>query len=116
MTIVFYHNPRCSKSRAVQALLLERGLQFELVDYLKHPPNKTDLKRILIGLDQPPQALLRSGDADFKALNLDLAQLTREHIIDILEKTPKLMERPVVVVNGQARIGRPLENVESILP
>ncbi len=56
MTIVFYHNPRCSKSRAVQALLLERGLQFELVDYLKHPPTKTDLNRILNGLDQPAQA------------------------------------------------------------
>lgn len=116
MTIVFYHNPRCSKSRAVQALLLERGLQFELVDYLKQPPTKTDLNRILNGLDQPPQALLRSGDADFKALNLDRDELTRENIIDILETTPRLMQRPVVVVNDKARIGRPLENVESILP
>lgn len=116
MNIVFYHNPRCSKSRAVQALLQEKGLPYKTVEYLSEPPGEADLISLLDALDQPPHALLRSGDSDFKALKLDAKDLDREQVVDLLLQHPKWIQRPLVMVGDQARIGRPIENVESILP
>ncbi len=116
MTIVFYHNPRCSKSRAVHDLLNDRELPFELVEYLKTPLDKPDLTRILDGLDQPALSLIRTGDARFRELGIESTDLTRDQIIELLLENPALLQRPVVLVDGQARIGRPIENVEHILP
>ncbi|MFK8031165.1 MAG: arsenate reductase (glutaredoxin) [Gammaproteobacteria bacterium] len=116
MNIVFYHNPRCSKSLAVQALLQEKELTYKTVEYLNEPPSKTDLIELLDALDLPPHALLRSGDSDFKALKLDAQDLDQDQVVDLLLQHPKWFQRPVVVVDGQARIGRPIENIESILP
>ncbi len=116
MSIVFYHNPRCSKSRAVHALLQDRGLTFELVEYLKNPLDKPDLIRIIKGLDQPALSLIRTGDAAFKASGIDGSELDQEQIINLLMEHPAWLQRPVVLIDGQARIGRPIENVERILP
>lgn len=116
MDIVLYHNPRCSKSRAVMALLNERELAFETVEYLESPPEEAQLHGILDALDVPPHHLLRSGDSDFKALKIDADTLDREQVVDLLLQHPKWFQRPVVVVDGQARIGRPPENVLSLLP
>jgi len=116
MKIELYHNPRCSKSRAVLALLQDRGLPYELVEYLDNPPNEDDLNHLLEALDQPPQALIRAKESGFKALNLDVDDLSVEQVVDLLLQHPKWLQRPIVVVDGRARIGRPIENVESILP
>lgn len=116
MNIVFYHNPRCSKSRAVLALLEERQYEFETIEYLNTPPDESELNRLLDALDSPPHSLLRSGDSDFKALKLDAETLSREQVVDLLLQHPKWFQRPLVLVDDKARIGRPIENVASILP
>ncbi|MEM7083616.1 MAG: ArsC/Spx/MgsR family protein [Pseudomonadota bacterium] len=116
MSVVLYHNPRCSKSRAVQSLLAERGVAHTCVEYLNQPLNDAALNRLLDQLDEPAIALVRASDPLFKALERDAASLSREDIIALLIAQPALMQRPIVVVNDQARIGRPIENIERLLP
>ena len=116
MKIELYHNPRCSKSRAVLALLQDRELTFEVVEYLDNPPTEDDLIRLLEALELPPKALIRANESGFKALNLDANDLSVEQVVDLLLQHPKWLQRPIVVVGDRARIGRPIENVESILP
>ncbi len=116
MKIELYHNPRCSKSRAVLALLQDRELPHKVVNYLDTPPSEDDLNEILEALDLPPQALIRANESGFKALNLDIDDLSDDQVVDLLLQHPKWLQRPLVIVDGVARIGRPIENVESILP
>ncbi len=110
-----YHNPRCSKSRATLQLLEEKQLQPEIIKYLDTPPTAEELRHILSLLNMSARELLRTGEAEYKQNKLDDPSLTEEQIIEIMVANPKLIERPIVVYNGKAAIGRPLENVMAIL-
>lgn len=113
MTVTIYHNPRCSKSRQTLALIKERGLEFEVVEYLVSPPSKAQLKQLLTQLALSPQQLVRNKEEDYKALNLK--QADDEALITAMSEQPKLIERPIVVVGNKAVLGRPPENVLELL-
>ena len=110
-----YHNPRCSKSRAALALLQERGLEPEIVEYLKTPPDQTTLRSVLNQLGIRPRDLLRTGEAEYRELGLDDPALSDEQLIRAMVEHPKLMERPIVLHAGKARVGRPPERVLEIV-
>ena len=110
-----YHNPRCSKSRATLELLKARGLEPEIIEYLKTPPSATTLRALARKLDVAAGALVRTGDDAFKDTGLDLNVATDEEIIGLLVEQPRLLQRPIVEVTNAARIGRPPERVLEIL-
>jgi len=115
MTVKIYHNTRCSKSRATLQLLKDQGIEPEIIEYLKTPPSKEELEDILQKLELQPRDLMRRKEPEYKAANLDDPSLDRQALIDAMLTTPKLIERPVVLANGKAAIGRPPENVLAIL-
>ncbi|MBB74470.1 MAG: arsenate reductase (glutaredoxin) [Planctomycetaceae bacterium] len=110
--ITIYHNPRCSKSRQTLALLRSRGIEPQIVEYLKAPLTESELSELLAQLDVPVQKLVR--DQDFRALMVSEPADERGWIT-ALAAHPEVMQRPVVVAGGQARLGRPPENVLEIL-
>ena len=115
MTTTIFHNPQCSKSRGAMAILGARGITPTVVEYLKTPPDRATLARILGLLGGPPGALVRR-DSRYKELGLEETDhVTREQVIELLVRHPELMERPVVVVGDRAVIGRPPERVEELL-
>ena len=114
--LILYHNPRCSKSRSALELLEQRGLTPSVVRYLEHPPTAAELQQIIKRLGIDPRQLLRSGEAEYKALNLADPTITDEQIIDAMATHPKLIERPILVAGDMAVIGRPPEKVLEILP
>ncbi|MGA1199530.1 MAG: arsenate reductase (glutaredoxin) [Candidatus Latescibacterota bacterium] len=113
--VIIYHNPRCSKSRATLALLRERGIVPEVIEYLKNPPDEHDLARILGMLELEPIALIRKGEAEYVDLGLEEIKEDRAALIQHMITHPILIDRPIVVKNNQARIGRPPEKVLEIL-
>lgn len=113
--IQILHNPRCSKSRQTLALLEEKGIEPEVIKYLDTPPSATELKAILQKLGISARDLLRKGEDDYKALNLKDPSLSEDALIDAMVKHPKLIERPIVITNNQARLGRPPESVLDII-
>jgi arsenate reductase len=113
MTVTIYHNPRCGKSRATLALLEEKGVRPRVVEYLKTPPDKAELKRLLKLLGMAPRQLLRKKEA--AEAGLDKAALTDEQLIDGMTKHPIVIERPIVVNGERAALGRPPEAVLKIL-
>ena len=110
-----FHNPRCSKSRAAMELLTEKGIEADVVKYLETPPNRETLEQILELLNMQPRDLMRKGEAEYSENKLSDESLTRDQLIDALIEFPKLLERPIVVANGKAAIGRPIENIIDIL-
>lgn len=113
--VTIWHNPRCSKSRGTLELLLERGIDPAIIDYQKTPPSAGEIERALQLLGMQPRDLLRKGETVYVELGLDSATLTRKQLIDAMVAHPILIERPIVFANGKAAIGRPPENVLSIL-
>lgn len=112
MDVVIYHNPRCSKSRQTLELLKEKGIEPETVEYLKQPPDADTLRMILSLLGRRPAELLRKGEDAFRTLQLADRLDDDEAIIAAMLAHPRLIERPIVVVDGQrAAIGRPPESV-----
>lgn len=114
-SVTIYHNPRCSKSRQTLALLEEQGVQPSIVKYLETPPTAAQLHEILTLLALAPRQLMRIKEAEYKALGLDDESLSSDELIAAMITTPKLIERPIVLANGKAAIGRPPENVLAIL-
>lgn len=110
-----YHNSRCSKSRATLALLQERGADVEVINYLDTPPTAAELSTLLQQLGMTPRQLLRQGEDDYRALGLDNPSLDDQALIAAMVAHPKLIERPIVVANGKAALGRPPEAVLAIL-
>ena len=110
-----FHNPRCSKSRAAMDLLTEKGIQANVMKYLETPPDKESLENILDMLGIEPRDLMRKGERAYKDNNLADESLTRDQLIDAMLKFPSLIERPIVIKNGKAAIGRPIENIIDIL-
>lgn len=110
-----YHNPRCSTSRKALELLRERGLEPEVVLYLQTPPNAAQLKQIAAATGAPLRALLRTKQAEYKEQGLDNPDLSDDEIADAMVATPVLIERPIVVTDKGARLGRPVEKILEVL-
>jgi arsenate reductase len=113
--LFIYHNPRCSKSRQTLALLEEQGVKPEVIEYLKTPPSVASLSKIIAQLGISARQLLRKDEAEYKDLNLADESLSEQQLIQAMCENPKLMERPIVIYNGKAKIGRPPEAVLEIL-
>jgi len=114
--VSIYHNPRCSKSRETLSLLKANGVEPEVVLYLDTPPDAEMLKSLLSKLGfASARELMRQKEDLYKELNLADAALSEEQLIRAMVENPKLIERPIVLANGQARIGRPPESVLEIL-
>ena len=115
MTVTIYHNPRCSKSRLTLELLRGKGLETNVIKYLESPPGKREMIEILSLLGLKPRQLMRRKEAEYRANGLDAPGLSDDQLIDALIAHPILIERPIVLANGKATIGRPPENVLQIL-
>ncbi|MDC1038825.1 arsenate reductase (glutaredoxin) [Candidatus Thioglobus sp.] len=115
MSTKIYHNARCSKSRATLAILEQNDVDFDVVNYLVNPPSESEIKSILKDLGINARDLLRKGEAKFKELGLSDKTLSEEHLIKSMIEFPILIERPIVRTEKGAVIGRPPENVNSIL-
>ena len=113
--IKIFHNPKCTKSRLTIALLAEKGIQMDVVEYLKAPPNEQELHDILQMLNLEPRQLMRTHEPEYKDNKLADTSLSDDQLIQAMIKYPRLIERPIVVNNGKAAIGRPPENVLEIL-
>lgn len=113
--IRLYHNPRCSKSRGALELLNEHGIQPRVIAYLDTPPSADELRNLLRMLALPARALLRTGEEEYTALGLADASLSEDVLIAAMAAHPRLIERPVFVHNGRAVIGRPPEQVLTLL-
>ena len=112
--ITIYHNPRCSKSRQTLALLQEKGIDANIVEYLLTPPPAAELNRIITMLGIEPEALMRKGEAEYKE-HFSGKSLSRAEAIALMVAYPKVIERPIVISNGKAVIGRPPVNVKTII-
>lgn len=115
MKVTIYHNPRCSKSRQTLELLQEQGITPEIIEYLKTPPTKSRLTEILKLLGMEPRELMRKNEEEYKKAKLDNPGLGRDELIAAMVEYPILIERPIVLANGKAAIGRPPEKVLEIL-
>lgn len=110
MNAKIYHNPRCSKSRATLALLEARGIPVEIIEYLKDPPSASAIRTLLRQLDLTAADIVRTGESAFKESGLTVGSAA-DALIELIERAPAVLERPIVVVDGNARIGRPPERV-----
>ena len=115
MSVTIYHNPRCSKSRETLQLLEQQGEAMSVIEYLKHPPSHAELQAILDTLGLKPRQLMRTKEAEYKDNGLDDPALSDSDLIEAMIRIPKLIERPIVVKDGKAAIGRPPEKVLEIL-
>ena len=114
--LTLYHNPRCSKSRGALELLEARGLTPNVVRYLETPLNAAQIKALLGKLGISARQLLRTGEDEYKMLQLADESLSEAQLIDAIAQHPKLMERPILEVGDKAVIGRPPENILELLP
>jgi len=114
-TTRIYHNPRCSKSRQTLTLLEEKGLQPDIVKYLDTPPTADELAALVEAMGCSVRDIIRVKESEYKELGLDNPELDDRALLQALSEHPKLIERPIVVHNGKAAMGRPPENVLDIL-
>ncbi|MGH8549023.1 MAG: arsenate reductase (glutaredoxin) [Methylococcales bacterium] len=115
MSVTIYHNPRCSKSRQTLELLRDRGVEPIIIEYLSTPPSADELSEILNRLKLEPRDLMRKQEPEYRQAGLDDPELSREKLIQGMVDNPKVIERPIVVTDDKAALGRPPENVLSIL-
>ncbi len=116
MSVVIYHNPRCSKSRQTLDLLEQNGVKPEVVKYLDNPLNVDELKSLFAQLGfSSVRDMMRTKESEYKELGLGDTSVSDEQLFEAMAQNPKLFERPVVVANGKAKIGRPPEQVLEII-
>ncbi len=115
MKVIIYHNPRCTKSRQTLQLLQEQGIEPEVIEYLKTPPDRKTLSAIIAMLGITPRELMRRKEAPWKELGLDDPSIPDGKLIDAMVRHPILIERPIVIAGKQAALGRPPEKVLEIL-
>jgi arsenate reductase len=113
--LILYHNPRCSKSRGALELLEAHGLNPTIVRYLETPPSATEIKALLAKLGISARQLLRTGEDEYKALNLADSSLDETALIAAMASHPKLIERPILIAGDKAVIGRPPEKVLELI-
>ena len=112
--VTIWHNPRCSKSRNAVALLEEQGVDMEVVKYLETPPSRAQLTAVLDMLGLSARGLMRTKEDLYKELGIK--DITDEDtLIGLMVANPKLIERPIVIKEGKAAIGRPIENIVDLL-
>ena len=116
MAVQIYHNPRCSKSRQTLALLEENGVDAQIVEYLKAPPDAATLKTIVSLLGVSPLEIVRRNEEPAKEAGSKLDHMSDGELLDWLVNNPIAIQRPIVVTDEAARIGRPPESVVEILP
>jgi arsenate reductase len=114
--VTIFHNPRCSKSRQTLQLLQDMGIRPTIIEYLRDPPSVAELEDLLQLLNLSPREVMRHKEAPYQELDLDATDLDDAHLLEAIHRHPILLERPIVVSNGKAAIGRPPENVLTILP
>lgn len=116
MSVTIYHNPRCSKSRQTLDLLTQKGIQPDVIKYLEDTPSIETLKTIYqqLGLTSV-RHMMRTKEDVYKELNLADDSLSDDALFNAMQQNPKLIERPIVVTNNKARLGRPPEQVLEIL-
>ena len=115
MSITIYHNPKCSKSRQTLELLVKQGIKPVINEYLKIPPTAEKIKEILKKLGYAPRDLMRKKEDAYTEHNLNNPFLSGDDLIEFMIKHPVLIERPIVLANEKAAIGRPPEQVLEIL-
>ncbi len=116
MSVKIYHNPRCSKSRQTLQILQEKGIEPEVVKYLETPPTEEELREIIRMLGLPSaRDLMRKKEKEYRELGLDDLAKTEDELIRAMVEHPRLIERPVVIRDGKAALGRPPEKVIDIL-
>lgn len=115
MSVTIYHNPRCSKSRQTLEILKGQNVDLEIIEYLKTSPDARTIKQILSYLNISARGLLRKGESAYQEGGLDDTNLSEDELIAAMVEHPILIERPVVINNGKAAIGRPPESVLDIL-
>jgi len=115
MSTTIYHNPRCSKSRQTLQLLKDNEIDPVVIEYLQSPPSAPELEQILTRLGIEPRDLMRKKEAPYKENNLNDPALSRTDLIAAMIEHPILIERPIVIANGKAAVGRPPENVLEII-
>jgi len=115
MPITIYHNPKCSKSRQTLELLVKQGIKPVINEYLKTPPTAEKIKEILKKLGYAPRDLMRKKEDIYTKNNLNNPSLSGDDLIEFMIKHPVLIERPIVLANEKAAIGRPPEKVLKIL-
>ena len=113
--MIIYHNPRCSKSRQALELLERQGADIDIIRYLDTPPDAATLVELLERLGLSARELMRKGEDPYKELNLANPELSEAQLVQAMVDYPKLIERPIVLANGKAAIGRPPESVLEIL-
>jgi len=112
--ITIYHNPRCRKSRETLKIIEDSGTPFQIVEYLKEPLTAAELRKVVDMLGIEAQALIRKNEAIWKEQYRG-KELSETEVLKVMEANPKLMERPLVVKGKKAVLGRPPENVLSLL-
>jgi len=112
--IKIYHNPRCRKSREALKLIEESGNDFQIINYLENTPSEDELKEIISKLNIPAENLLRKGESIFKD-NFKGKILSENEWIQVMVKNPKLIERPIVIKDDKAVLGRPPKNVNILI-
>lgn len=113
MRVRIYHNPRCNTSRKTLALLREKGIEPEIVEYVKTPYTAAQLKELLRQLKMPAAALVRKKEA--AEAGIDPKRMSEEALIAAMAAHPIIVERPIIVANGKAALGRPPEKVLTVL-
>jgi arsenate reductase len=116
MISVIYHNPACGTSRNTLAMLRASGEEPHVIEYLKTPPTREQLRQLLAAMAMPPRALLRRKGTPYDELGLDDPALTDESLIDAMLEHPILINRPIVVTERGTRLCRPSERVLGLLP
>jgi arsenate reductase (glutaredoxin) len=116
MSVTIYHNPACGTSRNVLGLILNSGVEPQIVEYLETPPAKAELVSLIGRMGISVRALLRRKDTPYDSLKLDDPALTDEQLIDAMLAHPILINRPIVVTPAGVRLCRPSETVLDILP
>jgi len=112
--VTIWHNPRCSKSRTAMQILEEHNCETEIIKYLDTNPDENEIKTILKMLGITPRELMRQKEATYKEMNLK-EENSDDALISAMANYPKLIERPIIIKDGQAIIGRPSEKIADFL-
>ena len=113
--VIIYHNPKCSKSRKALEIIKSKNIEPIIILYLVNKLSKTEVKKLLSKLELSIRDILRTGEDEYKNNNLKNESLSDDKLIEFLIKFPKLLQRPIVIKNNKAVIGRPPENILSFI-
>ena len=113
--VTIYHNPACGTSRTVLDMLSDKGIEPEVIEYLKTPPSRSDMQKLLAAMGMSPRDILRKRGTPYDELKLDNPSLSDNDLLDALGEHPILMERPVVVTPKGTRVCRPADRLADLL-